>query len=1515
MATNKDVKLTLSIDTLGGEQINKLQQSLVDLAKNGGDAAPEFQKLADEVGRLGEQTKAVTALRSLTDELDKVGAKQAEVAQRSTEQAQRISELRSATESAKAAQGGLRDEIAQQQSALAASAIALRELKDQYAVNERKSDEYKQAVQRERDIQREASAALIEKKRQLLDANEAVTKAVAEQKNAESAYARTEKTLTALNTTLAEQSAEVKEVAAAAQKLGVETENIAQAEGTLLSALNKTGSAAEKKRADLEAAARSEAELAESDRLLAIQEQSLAELYARSEVALKAEEAAQRAAAQSAAAYAAAKAKAAADAAQWQQEAERIVEAAHAAQRLERETRLLVEIERELKAQKVFEQQAAEARKMLEAANYVKFWERELANGEAAVGSLQAAVAALDVKSAFGIVGRRSVEELTAEIQRTRAAVQLLKQNAESTGQSLSGAFASGEQKIKELERELRELNGTLTTGDKLSKLFANSMGQITAGNLVADGVGYLVNKVKELGAAFVTTLVETDKLRRGLNAVYKDTSTTASQMDFLRKTALASGVSMASLQTDFVRFSAATKSANLPLGVTNDLFYALTRASGALGLGGEQVSGMLNALGQMASKGNVQMEELRGQLGDRLPGALSLAAQGLGITEQQLNKLVEAGGLTFRDFAPALTKALQQMSGETDGLSSSWENLKTALTTTAQTAGDAGWTDVLSGGLRALTFAASALVLPLNAIFEIFFGLGRAAGVLAGAIATLSNPMGELARLVDEAASRQAKLQNTFEGSIGWTERSSTALKQNGVALQNTAQTAALASTALSDFGKNTTTTAQAQEILTAANGKQGATLVQLQAALSAAGKELEAQTMAAEKNAKAIREQGAATVELAKLSGDKVALLQAEMQAASDNAAANELVSEKRRTAVALLVAERDAMIRQAQSEADGMKAREAAIAALQQKIDTGKAELAQAEASGRAAQAEVVQRRLAIETYGDQSKAVDALKAAYESANAAVQVSKTLLELGSISQEDYKARQVAATEAAARYRDALDDVAQGIRAKATLEQAGIGVEQATLTVRQQAYDALGKQASASAALWKELGYLEYATSQERQATEYQIQAKKVQIEITKLTAQAKAKEAQAAILAAEADLKLLEQTDAGNTVKRMEIEARMLNAKAKAIEAGASAQVIEGLQKEIDNMQLRQTLASRNAESTSSMASATRDSAAASRDNAAAIERENDALRAKNQLTADNFKKNDSGAAAGTFNNSLPVNTAYTVVEKMNQGRLTGNDLADAEAAVTQAKNARDWLSALPIGSASSSAFNSADALVANTQRALEEARAKKKSEDAANGGSSLTSDQQKKVTEIQRQIQSTNNQKSISDSNYSAQVAAIDAQMAEAYRVGNMLAKTQLELQKRQLEAQKAQTDSAFQNDLSGLNSQLSSSYSVWGATASDKAAAEAALVASVQSQNSATVSSTESGTILRTLADQQVALTRLSTMLVGGTNTNGAKTVNINFGGKTTQIQTSNLASADALVSFLRELESASGTAS
>ena len=87
-----------------------------------------------------------------------------------------------------------------------------------------------------------------------------------------------------------------------------------------------------------------------------------------------------------------------------------------------------------------------------------------------------------------------------------------------------------------------------------------------------------------------------------------------------------------------------------------------------------------------------MQAEELRGQLGERLPIALGAAAKGLGVTQKELLKLVESGQLTASRFFPALTKGLNELTAEAGGtataaqnfqkLANAWDDLQTSFGT-----------------------------------------------------------------------------------------------------------------------------------------------------------------------------------------------------------------------------------------------------------------------------------------------------------------------------------------------------------------------------------------------------------------------------------------------------------------------------------------------------------------------------------------------------------------------------------------------------------------------------------------------------------------------------------------------------------------------------------------------------------------------------------------------------------------------------------------------------------------
>jgi tape measure domain-containing protein len=181
------------------------------------------------------------------------------------------------------------------------------------------------------------------------------------------------------------------------------------------------------------------------------------------------------------------------------------------------------------------------------------------------------------------------------------------------------------------------------------------------------------------VGSLFKTAINEAVQLetisRRLTNTLGKQGAGQA--LSFTKGLADQLGLSFKTLSGTFASFTAAASGAGVPLQQQKDLFAAVAKAGQSLGLSNEQISGSFLALQQVAAKGTVQMEELRGQLGERLPIAFAAAAKGLGRTQQELIKLVETGQLSSSQFFPALTRGLNEMTAGAGGAETAAQNFQ----------------------------------------------------------------------------------------------------------------------------------------------------------------------------------------------------------------------------------------------------------------------------------------------------------------------------------------------------------------------------------------------------------------------------------------------------------------------------------------------------------------------------------------------------------------------------------------------------------------------------------------------------------------------------------------------------------------------------------------------------------------------------------------------------------------------------------------------------------------------
>ena len=1302
MATSpRDVRLGLSVETTGQEQIKNLQASIAALAKEGGDAAPEFQALADEIGRLGAQQESIAAFRQLSDELDRLTTRQDETAAATTALAARLREASQATEAARAVQARLTEQQQRAVADLRATAGELQILRASYDAAGKKTAEYREELQRLVTQQVAQKAAVAAVKVELDAAKASTGEAASAQASLEKAYNKSNEAAERAATAARAQAEVVAQAARSAEELGVSTANLAGSQAQLALRLAQVQAEAESLRGQLDVMAAAERDMAEAT-------QAAARAAEEQAAAMKQVEADKAAAEARALADAerllAAEFEFAADSARRLVAAQEA--AADAAARLKREqsdefTRKLAVAQglltTELQLAAAAAERAAAEQTRLDAA-------QEAAAESARRAAAAAAEAGQRIENAFGTVGVRSAEALQAEIAEVRAAMATLAARSRETGAAMTGAFTAGEAKIKSLELELRELNGQLTLGDRTAKLFSNSLGQIAAGNLIADAVGALVERVKDLGRAFVTVITQTESMRRGLTAVYGSAQTAREQIEFLRRTSLAAGVSMSGIADSFVRFSAATKASNIPLQVTNDLFAAVTRAGSTLGLSSERVTLALDALGQMASKGVVSMEELRQQLGDSLPGALSIAAKGLNLTDQELIKLVESGQLAARDLFPGLIEGLKSMQGESDTIVGAWGRLKTALSTAAEVGGDAGWTDVIRGGLESLRVVLGVVVVALSGFFNLLMGGARSAAAFAATLQGTGSLTEAFKAMTEEGEKAVATIGKTadafFKSSDGATANVSALQAAAAAANANTSSTVALAAAQAQAAVASGTLTGSALGVAQA-NAR-------LLASMADTTKSIEANIVASEKLQKAKQLEGAAALEAAQISGNATSIMQAQTQAAVANAEAAGVVLAARQAEVASTQALIERITALAAANGGLASDQQAMVDTLQQKLQVQQAsvEKTEQERAGLLAVAEAA--RIAAQVYQDNSAnlaaynaeltvtsaAIPELQAALAAANVELERQNQLLRDGTGSQEAVnQAQQVAnvtrtaladatqrAAEAERLYNDALADTVVNMDRKTRADSANLQLTLATTNASQRHYEVMARMA--------------LARGDEAQGIYYTIEAKNRQIEAIRLTTQIKELEAKSSIAQLEIQKQEIALNDPLRAQKLEELNIRIQLQKVKLAEAGASSAVIQGIQAEID--------AIRNGNSVRASSTQNIDQ------NTAARYRNVDAMKAQaaaEKVTSDGFKANADGSAAGTFNNMIPISDAKAIQDKLLRGELGTGDLEQARSAVEQARNARSWLDSLTPSAVSPEARSDAEGMVRNAQQALE------------------------------------------------------------------------------------------------------------------------------------------------------------------------------------------------------------------
>ncbi|AKH37340.1 MULTISPECIES: tape measure protein [Nitrosomonas] len=208
---------------------------------------------------------------------------------------------------------------------------------------------------------------------------------------------------------------------------------------------------------------------------------------------------------------------------------------------------------------------------------------------------------------------------------------------------------------------------------------------------------------------------LDIEKLNNTLQVGLGSVDASNDAMQFLRETSNELGLDLRVSAEQFSRLAAAAKGTALEGQATRDIFEGISKASVSLSLSTDEASGALLAVQQMVSKGKVSLEELSGQLGERLPGALQIAARSMGMTTTELNALVSSGKLTAEELLPKLAAELEKTFGAqsqqaAQGLQAQINRFNTAMFEMKVAIGNTGLIDFLSSGIQLATRLANAM-------------------------------------------------------------------------------------------------------------------------------------------------------------------------------------------------------------------------------------------------------------------------------------------------------------------------------------------------------------------------------------------------------------------------------------------------------------------------------------------------------------------------------------------------------------------------------------------------------------------------------------------------------------------------------------------------------------------------------------------------------------------------------------------------------------------------------------
>ena len=253
-----------------------------------------------------------------------------------------------------------------------------------------------------------------------------------------------------------------------------------------------------------------------------------------------------------------------------------------------------------------------------------------LRRSEADVQTLEQAMSELDAEMARSATITRS---MTESQQRVAGALEQARAEMTRNKSALDNYATGGESAKDALIRLNRESRQAMSVAQRLR-------GEILSMVTAYVGLYGAVNNV----AAVLRNVGTMQGAQTRLSVVFEgDPKAAGQEMLWLQAQAARLGIEFGTLAEQYTKFAVSAQEAKFATSDMRKVFLALAEAGRVNKLSMDDMNGIFLALTQMIQKGKVSAEELRGQMAERLPGAVTMMARAFGYGADQLDDFYKA--------------------------------------------------------------------------------------------------------------------------------------------------------------------------------------------------------------------------------------------------------------------------------------------------------------------------------------------------------------------------------------------------------------------------------------------------------------------------------------------------------------------------------------------------------------------------------------------------------------------------------------------------------------------------------------------------------------------------------------------------------------------------------------------------------------------------------------------------------------------------------------------------------